>query len=76
MLHVHVFGHILDFFNGVLEYGCVPNRWTEGIIVPIFKTGNDNDVNNVRGITLISCFSKLFTIVIYRRLGTWAEKVL
>ena len=32
-----------------------------------------NDVNNYRGITLVSCFSKLFTGVLNNRLSNWAE---
>ena len=32
---------------------CIyPENWTKGIIVPIAKKGNINDVNNYRGITL------------------------
>ena len=32
-----------------------------------------SDVNNYRGITLVSCFSKIFTGVLNQRLTDWAE---
>ncbi len=59
--------HITDLFNILLDSGCFPQDWTAGIIIPIFKKGDDMDVNNYRGITLVSCFSKLFTIVLNKR---------
>ena len=39
-----------------------------GMVVPIHKKGNTNDVNNYRGIELISCFAKLFTSILNTRL--------
>ena len=37
------------------------------------KKNDPNDVNNYRGITLVSCFSKIFTGVLNNRLNKWAE---
>ena len=47
--------------------------WSEGFIVPLYKKGSKNDVNNYRGVTLLSTFGKLFTKVINNRLNNWAE---
>ena len=61
-------------FNIVLVTGFVPNDWTIGLICPIFKNkGNPSDVNNYRGITILSCFGKLFTAVIDNRLTAFLE---
>ena len=39
--------------------------WVIGIIQPIYKNkGSKTDVDNYRGITLLSCMSKLFTLVL------------
>jgi len=60
--------HICDLFNCVLNSGYYPEKWTEGIIVPLHKKGSKEDVNNYRGITLVSCLSKLFTTVLNNRI--------
>ena len=40
---------------------CIyPSSWTKGIVFPIPKKGNINDVNNYRGITLSSILLKYF----------------
>ena len=46
----------------------------EGVIIPIHKEKVKNDVNNYRGITLVSCFSKIFTGVLNNRIMKWAEE--
>ena len=59
-------------FNKILDSGNFPTDWSTGIIVPIHKKGDINDPNNYRGITLVSCFAKLFTSVLNNRLKQWA----
>ena len=67
----------LKLFNIILETGCFPEIWAEGMIVPIFKNkGSKNDPNNYRGITLLSCMSKFFNSVLNNRLKAVAEKIL
>ena len=61
-------GHLVDLFNAILNSGFFPSQWSEGIIVPLFKKNDPNDVNNYRGITLVSCFSKIFTGILNNRL--------
>ena len=41
--------------------------------VPIHKKGNTNNVDNYRGITLLSTLGKLFTSILNNRLINWAE---
>ena len=65
--------HLVDIFNAILNSGYFPNQWSEGIIVPLFKKNDPCDVNNYRGITLVSCFSKLFTGILNNRVTKWAE---
>ena len=47
--------------------------WTEGHIVPIHKKGNVSNLDNYRGITLLSILGKLFTRILNTRLTEWAE---
>ena len=50
-----------------------PEEWEEGYIIPLHKKGSANDVENYRGITLLSILGKLFTRVLNNRLSEWAE---
>ena len=45
-----------------------PVQWSTSVIVPIHKGGELDDPNNFRGITLNSCLSKLFTLLLNERL--------
>ena len=48
------------FFNAILNMGFYPETRTESIIIPLYKKGRTDDVNNYRSIILVSCLSKLF----------------
>ena len=50
---------ICDIFNAVLDSGVFPDSWSEGIVIPLHKKGDTNDVNNYGGITLLSCFFQI-----------------
>lgn len=60
-------------FNKVLDTGIIPEEWSAGIIVPIFKKGNRKEPSNYRGITLLSCVGKLFTSLLNNRLSKFLE---
>ena len=64
----------VKIFNLVLNTGHVPTEWCIGIIKPIFKNkGSPDDPNNYRGITILSCFGKLFTSVLSNRIQKFIE---
>ena len=42
--------------------------------VPLYKKGDKKCVDNYRGITLLSCLSKLFTSVLNGRIEKFCEK--
>ena len=60
-------------YNILLVKGYFPSVWSEGYIVPIHKKGNIHNVDNYRGITLLSVMGKLFTRILNTRLTNWAE---
>ena len=66
--------HVCDIFNCILDSGFFPESWMDGIIVPLFKKGDVNNVHNYRGITLVSCLSKLFTSVLNKRIEKFCNE--
>ena len=66
----------IQLFNLIFDTGLIPETWTLGNILPIYKNkGDKNKPENYRPITLLSCFGKLFTAVINYRLNKYAEEV-
>ena len=50
------------------------DQWSEGIIVPVHKKGDVSNVENYRGITLVSCMSKLFTYILNKIITVLCDK--
>lgn len=61
-------------FNKIFDTGYFPDSWGDGFIVPLHKKGSAENVENYRGITLLSVIGKLFTNILNNRLNSWAEK--
>ena len=62
-------------FNIVLITGKLPNSWSIGYITPIYKgKGDKNDPDNYRGITVLSCFGKLFTSLLNNRIYAYLDE--
>jgi hypothetical protein len=55
---------IRDVFNVIFNNSFYPTVWSNSVVVSIPKTSDANDVNCYRGITLMSIFSKLFSLVL------------
>ena len=52
----------------------MPVDWARGIIVPIYKDGERKNVDNYRGITLLSAVGKLYTSILNSRISRWVER--
>ena len=65
---------LVIFFNKILETKEYPDEWAVGIITPIHKSGEIDDPDNYRGITINSCLSKLFTLLLNNRLTNFINK--
>ena len=59
---------VLKLFNSILESNEIIPEWVIGAIVPIYKKGSKAEPSNYRGITLMSCFGKLFLSILNNRL--------
>ena len=54
-------------FNKILQTGHYPTIWRDSWLKPIHKSGDINDPNRYRGISLMSCMGKLFCTVLNNR---------
>ena len=62
---------ILRIFNNILVKGVYPKEWSISYLVPIHKKDSKLDIQNYRGICLMSCFGKLFSKIMNFRLVNW-----
>ena len=64
---------ITRLFNWILETEVIPVNFRRGVQIPLYKGKNTStmDVNNYRGITLLSTFNKLFEVAIWKRMEGW-----
>lgn len=52
-------------FNIILNTGKIPNSWSKGIILPIYKNkGSVSEPSSYRPITLVSCLGKTLTAIL------------
>ena len=65
---------LCNLFNKIFELGIFPQEWSEGYVIPLHKKGSLNDVENYRGITLLSALGKVFTRMINNRLTDWSDR--
>jgi len=64
----------LKLFNSVLDTGIIPENWSVGKIIPIYKNkGDPLDPNSYRGITILSCLGKLFTSILSTRINDYTN---
>ena len=59
-------------FNHLYNLGVLPDEWSKGLIVPIYKKGDTQRPANYRPITLLSSLCKLYTSILCRRITEWA----
>ena len=61
-------------FNLMFYSGIFPDIWKTARIIPLFKKGNVNIVSNYRPISILSCTSKIFEIIIKNRMLDYLEE--
>ena len=52
----------------------IPDDWSKGVVVPIFKKEDRRDPFNYRGISLLSVVGKMFTTILSDRLMVFCEE--
>ncbi|EFA80297.1 Pol [Heterostelium album PN500] len=64
---------LLHIYNSSLLLGDIPTDWKLGIVYPIFKDGNQCELDNYRAITLLPNTYKLFMYIINNRVQHTTE---
>lgn len=59
---------LVKLFNLILTSGYYAKAWSQGILVPIYKSADRMDPGNYRGITITSSLGKLFNSILNSRL--------
>ena len=59
---------LVSFLNEILKSYYYPEIWCKGIIIPIHKQGEIDSPDNYRDITINSCLSKLFNLLLTKQL--------
>jgi hypothetical protein len=61
----------------MFDTGIFPESWTLSVIQPVCKNkGDSKDPSNYRPISLLSCFSKVFsTSILNNRINSFADEV-
>ncbi len=65
---------ILQLFMRIKLMEQLPQDWFEGIVKPLYKSGNNKVLNNYRGITISSIMYKCFVSIIEDQVMDYAEK--
>ncbi len=67
--------YLVGLFNLIFSRGlsAFPTVWSRGVITPIHKKGNTENLDNYRGITVGVAFAKLYATVLDARITRWAE---
>jgi len=54
--------------------GTIPRDWRKSIIVPLYKRGEREKVENYRGISLLCSAYKIYAKILRNRLEKWWKK--
>ncbi|XP_063404680.1 uncharacterized protein LOC134688138 [Mytilus trossulus] len=65
---------LLPVYVKIFNIIFVPDSWSQGFICPIYKNkGDPASADNYRGITILSCYGKLFTCILNNRFFNYLE---
>ena len=59
---------LIQILNLSLQEGVFPTELKYAEVVPVYKSGPPNLINNYRPVSLLSCFSKIFERIMYSRI--------
>ena len=61
-----IFSPLCNIFNSSIENGIFPSALKIAKVIPVFKSGNRNLLNNYRPVSVLSIFSKVLEKIVYK----------
>ena len=61
-------------FNNCMNAGIFPDELKIARVIPLHKTGNENDITNYRPISLLPVMAKIFEKLIHARITSFIDK--
>ena len=68
-----IINYITTIINTSIVTGTFPSLWKHATVIPIFKNGDRNDINNYRPISLLPILSKVLEKIVAQQLTTYLE---
>ena len=65
---------LTSILNASLSQGHFPTEWKEANVTPVPKSGDRNEVNNYRPVSVIPVLAKVFECIVYDQLFEYVEK--
>ena len=65
---------LTHIFNLSLNTGKIPQELKVSLVTPVYKADDKKQLTNYRPISILTCFSKIFEKLMYKRLLDYIEK--
>ena len=65
---------VTHLVNLSIKSGTVPSEWKQAKVVPLFKSGNKDDLDNYRPISILSILSKILEKAVFHQLHSYRSK--
>ena len=69
----HLKNYFQRLFNSILTQESYPSKWKKAYLSPVHKGATLNNLNNYRGISIVSCAAKLFNTILTKRLDVFLK---
>lgn len=73
-ISLNIIDTLLSLVNRIIVEGYFPEELKSSVVIPVYKKGLENDIENYRQISLLSVISKIIEKIICNRIGDYLEK--